>query len=64
MKTAIEIIIAPTGEVTIDAVGFHGVQCEKATAFLEQALGKIEARQRKPEWHQQSRRTIQQKAGV
>jgi len=39
MKPTIEIIIAPTGEITIDAVGFRGADCEKATHFLEEALG-------------------------
>jgi Protein of unknown function (DUF2997) len=39
MSRSIEVIITPIGEVKIDAVGFKGVDCEKATAFLEAALG-------------------------
>ena len=39
MNRTIEIIIAPTGEIQIDAVGFKGPDCEKATKFLEEALG-------------------------
>jgi len=39
MNKTIEIIIGTTGEIQIDAVGFKGPDCEKATAFLEEALG-------------------------
>jgi hypothetical protein len=63
MKT-IEIIINSSGQLTINATGFSGTDCEKATAFLEQALGQLTAKQRKPEWHQRNQRTSQQKVGV
>jgi hypothetical protein len=63
MKT-VEIIINASGQLTINAAGFSGTDCEKATAFLEQALGKLAAKQRKPEWHQRNQRTNQQKIGV
>ena len=63
MKT-IEILIAPSGQLTINAVGFTGTDCEKATAFLEQALGQLSNKQRKPEWHQRTHRTNQQKVGL
>lgn len=46
MKT-IEVIVAPDGTLKIDAVGFTGTDCEKATAFLEKALGKTKARTKK-----------------
>ena len=59
MKT-IEIVIEPTGDLQIDAVGFSGADCEKATAFLEEALGKMERRQQKPERH----RKVQQRIGA
>ena len=52
MKT-IEIIVTPTGDISIDAVGFKGADCEQATCFLEQALGANPRRVRKPEYHQQ-----------
>jgi hypothetical protein len=55
MKT-IEILIQPAGQITINAHGFEGADCEKATAFLEQALGQLEQRQRKPEYHRRVRR--------
>ena len=63
MNRYIEIVIAPAGEVKIDAVGFKGADCEKATAFLEQALGLERNRVRKPEFHQQTRKHVQQKLG-
>ena len=60
----VEILIRPSGRLNINAAGFAGADCEKATAFLEQALGKLTAKQRKPEWHQRNQRTTQQKVGV
>jgi len=60
---AIDIIINTSGQLTINAAGFSGTDCEKATAFLEQALGKMTAKQHKPEWHQRNQRTNQQKVG-
>jgi hypothetical protein len=60
----IEIIINASGRLTINAAGFAGNDCEKATAFLEQALGQLTAKQRKPEWHQRHRRTSQQRLGA
>ena len=60
----VEILISPSGQLTINAAGFVGADCEKATAFLEQALGQLTSKQRKPEWHQQNRRANQQKVGV
>ena len=50
MKRTIEIIITPQGQVQIDAVGFKGPDCELATAFLEEALGVVGAKQKKPEF--------------
>ncbi len=63
MKT-VEIIINTSGELTINAAGFRGSECEKATAFLEQALGRLSAKQRKPEYYQRNRQTNEQKVGV
>lgn len=56
MSRTIRVIVSPAGQLKIDAVGFSGADCETATAFLEEALGEIEDRQRKPEYH--SRRTV------
>ncbi len=50
----IEIIIGSTGEIQIDAVGFKGPDCEKATKFLEEALGMVGTKIEKPEYHKRS----------
>jgi hypothetical protein len=60
----IEIIISPTGQLTINAAGFQGADCEQATAFLEQALGEAGQRQRKPEWYRRVERQQKQKVGL
>ena len=51
MAKTIEVIVTTDGAIRIDAVGFKGADCEKATAFLEKALGKVRGRQKKPEYH-------------
>ena len=61
MKPTIEVIVSPTGEIFIDAVGFKGADCEKATRFLEQALGIAKQRVRKPQYHQSRQNRLQQK---
>jgi hypothetical protein len=64
MNRTIEFIIAPTGEIQIDAVGSKGPDCEKATKFLEEALGVVGQKTKKPEYHQRSTKVSQQRAGV
>ena len=61
MKRTIEIIIGPSGEIKIDAIGFKGADCEKATAFLEKALGVVGHKSKKPEFHQRTQQ--RQKVG-
>jgi len=55
MKPSIEIIVGLKGELKIDAVGFKGLDCEKATRFLEEALGVAGQKTRKPEYYQRSK---------
>ncbi len=64
MNKTIEIIITPTGEIEIDAVGFKGPDCEKATKFLEEALGVVGQKIKKPEYHQRSTTRSQQRVGL
>ena len=64
MKRTIEIVVSPTGEIRIEAVGFVGSSCKEATKALEEALGTMTASQTKPEYHQQNRRTHQQRIGT
>lgn len=63
MKRTIEIIINPQGSITVDAVGFKGADCEKATRFIEEALGVVAVKQRKPEFHQRTVHQHQQRLG-
>ncbi len=63
MNRTIEIVIASTGQIQIEAVGFKGPECEQATAFLELALGTVRERARKPEYHQDNLIKAQQRIG-
>ena len=62
-KRTIEIIVSPQGQVQIDAVGFKGPDCELATKFLEEALGTIGTKTKKPEYHQRQQTQHQQRLG-
>ena len=63
MKPTIEIIVSTTGEFTIEGIGFKGAGCEKATKFLEEALGVVNSKVKKPEFHQAAHKTHQQRLG-
>ncbi len=54
MNRTIEIIIGTTGDIRIDSIGFKGPDCEKATKFLEEALGVVGQKVKKPEYHQRT----------
>ena len=64
MKRTIEVTVSPTGDIRIDAVGFQGADCQKATRFLEAALGATVTRQKKPEFYRRLTTQNQQKAGA
>lgn len=51
------VTVSPTGELTIEAVGFKGNACEKATEAMEKALGVAKSRKKKPEYHAQNLNT-------
>ena len=40
-----------TGKAKVEAVGFQGAECAKATEFLKETLGKCTDFQRKSEWY-------------
>ena len=63
MTKTIEVIVAPDGAIQIDAVGFKGADCEHATKYLEEALGCVQQKQKKPEFHQRSKTKNQQRIG-
>ena len=62
MKRSIEITVSPTGDIAIEAVCFKGADCEHATKFLEEALGVVGQKTKKPEYYQ--RQHGQQKQGL
>jgi len=56
--------ITPDGEVRIDALGFRGTACEKATAEIEKALGVPVTRKKKPEYATLTTSTNHQRIGI
>lgn len=64
MKRTIEIVFSTTGEASIEGVRFRGPACEKATRFLEEALGVVATKIKKPEYHVQNVDKSQQKVGL
>lgn len=40
VQKQIEVTIDPLGNIFVEGHGFKGADCQKATAFLEKALGK------------------------
>jgi len=49
---SIVVNVSESGEITIEAVGFKGNACEKATAALEKAMGTPGTRKKKAEYYQ------------
>ena len=64
MSRCIEVLIGPDGQLTIDAVGFKGADCDQATKFLEEALGLASEKRCKPEYHQTRQGKHQQRLGT
>ena len=62
-KRSIDVIVMPDGQLIIDAVGFKGPECDKATRFLEEALGRIAGKQRKPAYNERNQTKRQQRVG-
>ena len=50
MAKEVVIYIKPDGTVSVEAVGFEGSGCEKATQAIRDALGETVAITRKPEF--------------
>jgi hypothetical protein len=67
MKT-IEILVRPNGETILETRGYSGEQCQHASRFLEQALGRTINEQRTAEFYESavehvSEHTTQQAGG-
>lgn len=62
-QRTIELIVGPDGSLKIEAMGFKGADCERATAFLEKALGQISSKSKKPEYYHREELKRQQRIG-
>lgn len=58
----IEVTVAPDGQTRVETKGFTGSECQKASEFIEKALGKRTGEQLTAEFHskQQVRQSNQQ----
>jgi hypothetical protein len=63
MKPSITVEVAPTGDVQIEGHGFKGPECEQATRFLEEALGIVRTKAKKPEHNQTATTKLKQTTG-
>lgn len=48
----IEIVISPAGQTRIETRGYSGADCQKASEFLEKALGQRQDEELTPEYYQ------------
>ena len=62
-KRTIEITIGPDGQIAIEAVCFKGADCESATKYLEEALGVVGQKTKKPEYYQRQHGGQKQRLG-
>jgi hypothetical protein len=53
----IHVRVSPIGDILVEADGFQGSGCEAATRAIEQALGTVRERTRKPDYWRQVRHT-------
>lgn len=60
----IEIIVSPAGQSRIETKGFAGSDCQDASRFLEQALGRRMSEQLTPEFYQQQHQRQQAQEGA
>ena len=56
-QPAINVLVSPAGEITVEAGGYSGSTCVEATRFLEEALGLAGNRTRKAEFYRRERTT-------
>jgi len=65
VSRSIVVRISPSGEISVEAMGFQGKGCDAATRAIEDALGERKSRSLKPEFHRPSvgSRNIQRLGG-
>ena len=62
-QKTIEVVVAPDGSIRVEAMGFQGADCEKATAFLEIALGVTGRKTKKADYFIRNTQRQEQKVG-
>lgn len=63
MPRTIEVIVAPTGETTVQTKGYAGSDCLQASRFLEHALGVSATDLKTAEFYTSAPTQIDQQAG-
>lgn len=48
----IQILVRPTGETTLETLGYQGTACQTASRFLEEALGVRQRAELTADYHQ------------
>jgi len=64
VSRTIEIVIAPTGEATVQTTGFTGSSCRDASRFLEEALGRQTDERLTPEFHETAQTETQNRQRI
>lgn len=59
MSRTIEILVAPTGETTVQTKGFVGTSCRDASKFIQEALGQQTNERLTSEFYQTARTMAQ-----
>ena len=59
-QRTIEIIVTPTGQTSLQTLGFTGAGCKQASRFLEETLGQKTADRRTAEFYQPQPTAIEQ----
>jgi len=62
MSPEIVIDFLPDGQVSMEGKGFRGKACDDAMGVFEKALGVVQKRKNKPEYHQEVRNHARQRA--
>lgn len=55
MSKKIHITVHTDGDVSLEAQGYQGEACLEATRELEEKLGSVEQREKKPSFYEQDR---------
>ena len=59
---SVEILVRPNGETILETRGFSGEQCQHASRFLEQALGRTVQDQRTSEFYESTVEHVSERA--